>query len=62
MKLALLVFATVALANPVANPLPDEPPQPVPDDLVARQSSCTVSGVDNRQNVCLSGPSRVKQC
>jgi hypothetical protein len=53
MKLALLLFATVALANPVANPLPDEPGMPAPDDLVARQASCTVRGVDNRQNVFL---------
>jgi len=60
MKLVLLLFATVALANPLANPLPDEPAAaPVPDDLAARQASCTVTGVDSRQNVCCF-PSQVR--
>lgn len=51
MKLALLLFATVALANPVADPLPDEPaPVSVPGDLVARQASCTVRGLGDRRD------------
>lgn len=59
MKLALLLFATVALANPVADPLPDEPaPVSVPGDLVARQASCTVRGLGDRRDACLSAPSK----
>jgi hypothetical protein len=42
MKLALLFFAAVALAKPVANPLPDEPFMPTANDLVARHEACMV--------------------
>ena len=50
MKLTLLLFAVLALANPMAEPIPnDEIAAPVADELVPRQinSGCTVSGKGN---------------